>query len=223
MIMTMNNKDHMRFNMIEQQIRPWNVLNQRVLNAFDVISRDDFVKDEHKLLAFSEVRIPLGGKDEMLTPMVEGRILQEAAIEPTDKVLLIGTGSGFLAALAASLGESVTSIDINAAYTEYAQKNLDRANITNVTLVTNDVADFAVEKNSYDVIILTGSVTEVPQKLIEGLTAGGRLFAFVGHYGETVTSGTVFQNELGEIRQDSRFEIELERLHGFEDKPQFVF
>lgn len=221
--MTMNNKDHMRFNMIEQQIRPWNVLNQRVLNAFDVINRDDFVAEEHKTLAFSEVRLPLQGKDLMLTPAMEGRILQEIELEPTDNVLLIGSGSGFLAALAAHLGEKVTAIDINPAYTALAQKNIDKLNISNVTLITADVKDFAVEKNSYDAIIMTGSVLEVPQKLVDALTAGGRLFAFIGKQDHTVTSGTVIQNQLNEVRQESRFEIELERLHGFEDKPQFVF
>lgn len=221
--MAMNNKDHMRFNMIEQQIRPWNVLNQRVLNAFDVINRDDFVADEHKTLAFSELRLPLAGKDLMLTPAMEGRILQEIEIEPTDNVLVVGSGSGFLAALSAHLGEKVTAIDINPAYTAMAQKSIDQLNISNVTFITADVNDFAVEKNSYDVIIMTGSVLEVPQKLIDGLTVGGRLFAFVGLQDQTVTSGTVFRNQLNEIRQESRFEIELERLHGFEDKPQFVF
>lgn len=221
--MTMNNRDHMRFNMIEQQIRPWNVLNQRVLNTFDIVNRDDFVADAHKLLAFSEVRIPLADKDLMLTPALEGRILQEIAIEPTDKVLVVGTGSGFLATLAAQLGETVTSIDINNIYTENAQKKADSVNVTNVTFITADLSAFEIEKNSYDAIILTGSVTEVPQKLIEGLTAGGRLLAFVGHHGETVTSGTIFQNQLNEIRKDPRFEVELERLYGFEDKPKFVF
>lgn len=221
--MTMNNKDHMRFNMIEQQIRPWNVLNQRVLNAFDVINRDDFVAEEHKTLAFSELRLPLGGKDQMLTPAMEGRILQEVEIESTDNVLVIGSGSGFLAALAAHLGEKVTAIDINPDYTATAQKNIDQLNIDNVTLITADVKDFTVEKNSYDVIIMTGSVLEAPQKLLDALKAGGRLLAFIGQQDQTVTSGTVFINQLSEIRQDSRFEIELERLNGFEDKPQFVF
>ncbi|GAA5102976.1 protein-L-isoaspartate O-methyltransferase family protein [Wohlfahrtiimonas larvae] len=221
--MTMNNKDHMRFNMIEQQIRPWNVLNQKVLNAFDVINRDDFVSEEHKTLAFSELRLPLSGKDLMLTPAMEGRILQEIEIEPTDNVLVVGSGSGFLAALAAHLGEKVTAIDINPAYTVMAQKNIDQLNISNVTFVTADVKDFAVEKNSYDAIIMTGSVLEVPQKLLDALTVGGRLFSFIGQQDQTVTSGTLFKNELNEIRELSRFEIELERLHGFEDKPQFVF
>ncbi len=221
--MAMNNRDHMRFNMIEQQIRPWNVLNQRVLNAFEVINRDDFVAEAHKSLAFSEVRLPLEGKDLMLTPAMEGRILQEIEIEPTDNVLVVGSGSGFLAALAAHLGDKVTAIDINPAYITLAQKNIDKLNISNVTFVTADVKDFAVEKNSYDAIIMTGSVLEVPQKLVDALTAGGRLFAFVGKQDHTVTSGTVLVNQLNEIRQEPRFEIELERLQGFEDKPQFVF
>ena len=208
--MTMENRDHMRLNMIEQQIRPWNVLNQRVLNAFDEVNRDEFVAKALKPLAFSEARLPLGGDDLMLFPALEGRILQEVNIAPTDKVLVVGTGSGFLAALAATLGEHVTSIDINDAYTQKAQQ-------------VADVKTFAIEKASFDVIILTGSVLNVPNAWIEGLTAGGRLLAFVGMQDQTVTSGIVFQNQLDQIREDSLFEVELERLHGFEDQPQFVF
>lgn len=223
MSMTMSNREHMRFNMIEQQIRPWNVLNQRVLNVFDVVNRDDFVVDEHKLLAFSEVRLPLGGKDQMLTPAIEGRILQEVDIQAEDNILIVGTGSGFLAALAANLGQTVTAIDINNDYTQKAKANAERVGLTTIDFVTADVKDFVIENNRYDVIILTGSVSEVPQKFIDGLTATGRLFAFVGQHGETVTSGTVFQNQLGEIRTNPVFEIELERLHGFEDQPKFVF
>lgn len=221
--MTMNNRDHMRFNMIEQQIRPWNVLNQRVLNAFDIVNRDDFVADAHKSLAFTEVRLPLSDKDQMLTPAMEGRILQEISIEPTDSVLVIGSGSGYLAALASKLGEKITAIDVNKTYIDAAQKNAEKVGIHNVTFITADVKDFAVEKGSYDAIIVAGSFLEVPQKLIDGLTATGRLFAFIGQQGQTVTSGTLFQNQLNEIRRLPRFEIELERLHGFEDKPQFVF
>lgn len=221
--MTMENRDHMRLNMIEQQIRPWNVLNQRVLNAFDEVNRDEFVAEALKPLAFSEARLPLGGDDLMLFPALEGRILQEVNIVPTDKVLVVGTGSGFLAALAATLGEHVTSIDINDVYTQKAQQVAASLNIHNVEYVTADVKTFAIEKASFDVIILTGSVLNVPNAWIEGLTAGGRLLAFVGMQDQTVTSGIVFQNQLDQIREDSLFEVELERLHGFEDQPQFVF
>lgn len=221
--MATNSKDQMRANMIEQQIRPWNVLNQRVLNVFDMVNRDEFVSDEHKAIAFSEVRIPLNAQDRMLFPALEGRILQEIAIQPQDKVLVIGTGSGFLTALASKLGENITAIDMNGDYTVNAKINAERLGLDNITFITADLKDFAVEKNSYDVIVMTGSVLEVPQKLLDGLTDTGRLLAFVGHRDQTVTSGTLYQNQLGELREASLFEVELERLSGFEDQPQFVF
>lgn len=221
--MTINSRDHMRTNMIEHQIRSWNVLNQYVLNAFDAVSRDEFVDEEFKTLAFTEMRLPLKGHDRMLFPALEGRILQEVGIKPLDSVLVIGSGTGFLATLAAQLGEQVTAIDLNADYTNKAQKIAEKLQVHNVTFVTADLSDFAVEQESYDVIVMTGSLKEVPQKLLEGLKLSGRLLAFVGKQDQPISSGVLFQNELGEIREESIFEVELERLIGFEDQPQFVF
>ncbi len=211
------------FNMIEQQIRPWKVLNQKVLDVFNRIPRDHFVDDSMKDIAFMETRIPLQNQDKMLFPALEGRILQEVSLKPTDHVLVIGTGSGFLSTCAAVLSDNVFSIDTNNTYTELATTRAHLLDVKNLLFKTIDLKDFSPEESYFDVIILTGSCIGVPEKLIKALKEGGRLLAFIGKQNHPITSAILHEKICGQIRTSSLFEVELERLHGFEDQPSFIF
>lgn len=171
-----------RFNMIEQQIRPWEVLDPQVLELLSVVHREDFVPLAHKALAFVDMEIPLGAAPNqvMLAPRVQARLLQDLAVKKTDKVLDIGTGSGFMAALLAHQGAQVLSLEIDAALAAQAQTNLQKAGVTNVTVRHADGSQGAAAEGPFDVILLNGSVAEVPAALLQQLTVGGRLAAVVG-------------------------------------------
>jgi protein-L-isoaspartate(D-aspartate) O-methyltransferase len=171
-----------RFNMIEQQIRPWEVLDPQVLELLSVVHREDFVPLAHKALAFVDMEIPLGAAPNqvMLAPRVQARLLQDLAVKKTDKVLDIGTGSGFMAALLAHQAAQVLSLEIDAALAAQAQANLQKAGVTNVTVRTADGSQGAATDGPFDVILLNGSVAEVPAALLQQLSVGGRLAAIVG-------------------------------------------
>ncbi|MBX3610047.1 MAG: protein-L-isoaspartate O-methyltransferase [Hydrogenophaga sp.] len=180
--------DQARFNMIEQQIRPWEVLDARVLDLLSRVRREDFVPAAQRALAFADLELPLTHPAQdgvcMLAPRVQARLVQDLALKPTDKVLEIGTGSGYTAALMASLAQRVVSIEIDAAIAQGARDNLQRAGITNVDVRTADAAasDFATCKADapFDAIVLGGSVAEVPSALLALLAPGGRLAAITG-------------------------------------------
>ena len=171
-----------RFNMIEQQIRPWEVLDPQVLELLSVVHREDFVPLAHKALAFVDMEIPLGAAPNqvMLAPRVQARLLQDLVVKKTDKVLEIGTGSGFMAALLAHQAAQVLSLEIDAAIAAQAQANLQKAGVTNVTVRQADGSQGAAADGPFDVILLSGSVAEVPAALLQQLTVGGRLAAIVG-------------------------------------------
>lgn len=169
-----------RFNMIEQQIRPWEVLDPGILGLLSEVKREDFVPEEYRALAFTDVELPLANGSTMLEPKVEARLLQEAALKPGDKVLEIGTGSGYMAALIATRTASVTSVEIDAAQLEIARRNLERAGIRNVTLVKGDAARGWAAAAPYDVIVVSGSLPMLPQELLQQLKVGGRLVGIVG-------------------------------------------
>jgi protein-L-isoaspartate(D-aspartate) O-methyltransferase len=173
-----------RFNMVEQQIRTWEVLDPGVLDLLYVLRREEFVPPMHRLLAFSDLELPLtaGGNpsERMLPPKVEARILQEVAPKPGDRVLEIGTGSGYMAALLASRASEVVSVEINPLLKETAEINLRRAGILNVRLALGDGARGWTDARGFDVIVLSGSVPILPDALLNGLVVGGRLFAVVG-------------------------------------------
>ena len=180
--------DQARFNMIEQQIRPWEVLDANVLALLGRVRREAFVPPAHQALAFADMELPLTqpaveGKV-MLAPKVEARLLQDLQLKPTDKVLEVGTGSGYMAALLASLAQRVVSIEIDADLARFARDNLKRAGITNADVRTADAAanDFAACKaeGPYDAIVLSGSVAEIPAALLALLAPGGRLVAIAG-------------------------------------------
>ena len=169
-----------RFNMIEQQIRTWDVLDQRVLDVMNRIPREQFVPENCRSLAFADTNIPLGHEQVMMAPKLEGRLLQALAIKPDDKVLEIGTGSSYLTACLATLARHVTSIDIMADFTAAAGEKLEALTINNVTLETADAAEGIATDERYDAIAVTGSVPLLQQQFQKNLNIGGRLFIITG-------------------------------------------
>jgi protein-L-isoaspartate(D-aspartate) O-methyltransferase len=166
--------------MVEQQIRPWEVLDQDVLDALYVVRRESFVPEAYRALAFADLEIPLGDGEVMMAPKVEARILQEVAVKPTDKALEIGTGSGYFTALLAHRARHAVSVEINPRLKAFGEANLRRAGVNNVTLELGDGARGWAKQGPYDVIVLTGSTPRLPDEFLRSLTAGGRLFAIVG-------------------------------------------
>jgi len=169
-----------RFNMIEQQVRPWDVLDQRVLDVMQRIPRENFVPEQYRSLAFADTNIPLGHGQVMMAPNVEGRLLQALAIQPDDTILEIGTGSGYLTACLARLGRHVTSIDIEPEFTVQAAARLAEQGISNVNLETADAAAGVERGKSFDVIAVSGSLPLLQQQFYHNLNTGGRLFVISG-------------------------------------------
>ena len=172
--------EHARFNMVEQQIRPWEVLDPKELALLHQVHREDFVPQTHKALAFADLEIPLGHGEKMLTPKLEARILQELAINPADRVLEVGTGSGYMTALLASQAAHVYSVELIETFIHDARLKLAHYGIANVTLECGDAARGWDKHEPYDVIVLTGSVPLLPEAFTKVLAPMGRLFAVVG-------------------------------------------
>lgn len=169
-----------RFNMVEQQIRTWEVLDQRVLDLLFRVRREDYVPPQYRALAFADLEIPIGHGETMLTPKLEARMLQELALKPGDRILEVGTGSGYMTALLANLGGHVISVDVVPEYTRAAGARLAAHGIANVTLETGDAARGWDRHAPYDAIVLTGSVPVLPSGFVNELSTGGRLLAVVG-------------------------------------------
>ncbi len=178
------NIEQTRFNMIEQQIRPWGVLDLHILDLLALIKREDFCSPEHKALAFVDMELPYGDAklgQVMLAPRVEARLLQDLHIKKHEKVLEIGTGSGYMAALLAHRAASVLSLEIEPSWVEQARKNLRKADVSNVEVRQADgAAPASWTSGPFDVIVLSGSVAQVPAALLAQLKVGGRLAAIVG-------------------------------------------
>jgi protein-L-isoaspartate(D-aspartate) O-methyltransferase len=174
-----------RFNMVEQQVRPWDVLDQSVLDLLFVVKREDFVPPEYRALAFTDMEIPLrvDGVDTgecMWSPKLEARVLQELALKRQDIVLEIGTGSGYLAALLAHKAQQVVSIEIEPRLRDFAAGNLARAGVHNVRLETGDASRGWAGRAPYDVIVVTGALPVLPDSLRDQLKIGGRLAVVLG-------------------------------------------
>ena len=178
------NVEQARFNMIEQQIRPWDVLEPSVLGLLARVRREDFVPDAHQALAFVDTQVPLiEGSPQgtcMLEPRVEARMLQELRLQPSDRVLEVGTGSGFMACLLAGLAGDVTSLEIRAELAAQARENLRQAGVDNARVLQADGSTGHAQGGPFDAIVLSGSVAEVPAALLQQLKVGGRLLAIVG-------------------------------------------
>jgi len=169
-----------RFNMVEQQIRPWEVLDQRVLDLLLAVKREEFVLPQYRSLAFVDMEIPIGHGERMLAPRMEARMLQELTLNPTDRILEVGTGSGYMTALLTRCGAQVYSVDIVPEFTQSATAKLAAHGIPNATLETGDAARGWDRHGPYDAIVLTGSVPILPEAFQLALAPGGRLLAIVG-------------------------------------------
>ncbi len=169
-----------RFNMVEQQIRPWDVLDTEVLDTLMAVRRELFVPEAHVNLAFSDIQVPLANGQVMLEPKIEAKVLQALVLKKTDQVLEIGTGSGYMAALLAARSDWVRTIELNPALATTAAANLKRARVENVVVEQGDGANGWAARAPYDVIVISGGLHEVPRSLLEQLKPGGRLIAFVG-------------------------------------------
>jgi protein-L-isoaspartate(D-aspartate) O-methyltransferase len=213
-----------RFNMIEQQIRPWEVLDPQVLELLSVVRREDFVPLAHQALAFVDMEIPLGSApgQVMLAPRVQARLVQDLAVRKTDKVLEIGTGSGFTTALLAHQAAQVLSYEIDPELARQATANLQKAGVTNAKVRHADGSQGAAGEGPFDVILLAGSVAEVPQVLLEQLAVGGRLAAIVGD--EPMMRATVVtRTGTNSFTTAQPWDANVPRLTGFAEPSAFHF
>lgn len=174
------NTEQARFNMIEQQIRPWDVLDLDVLNLLSIIKREQFVPAVYADIAFADLEIPLPNGQHMMAPRVEARILQELAVKKHENVLEIGTGSGYMAALLANRALQVLTVEIDPELAEFARTNFAKNGVLNAEVKLGDGARGWAANAPYDVICVSGGLPVVPQELLEQLKVGGRLAAFVG-------------------------------------------
>ena len=219
-----------RFNMIEQQIRPWNVLDPEVLDLLAVVRREDFVPPAYRGMAFMDIEVPLSGSDaedavrrghSMLQPRVEARILQDLQLKPTDRVLEIGAGSGYMAALLAHRAERVVSLEIDPELADMARENLRDAGIQNADVREADGAHGSLPDGPFDVIVLSGSVAEVPSALLSQLRDGGRLGAIVGN--DPVMRFTLVRRTGDRFETTSPWDTIAPRLVGFPEPSGFTF
>ena len=211
-----------RFNMVEQQIRPWDVLDQQVLDLLFAVHREDFVPPQYRSLAFVDMEIPLAAGEKMLPPRLEARMLQEVAVKPTDRILEVGTGSGYMTALLAKRGAHVTSVEINPEFSTSAAARLLAHGIANVTLEVGDAARGWPKAAPYDVIVLTGSVPVLADEFQRSLKPGGRLLAVIGeapvmHARLTTCAGG------GACDTVTLFETCIPVLHNAPQPERFVF
>ena len=219
-----------RYNMIEQQIRPWNVLDADVLDLLAVVRREDFVPPAYRSMAFMDIEIPLVGGDAeaavrqgqcMLQPRLEARMLQDLQVRPTDRVLEIGAGSGYMAALLAHRAERVVSLEILPELAEMARENLRDAGIQNADVRVGDGARDAIPDGPFDVIVLSGSVAEVPSGLLSLLRDGGRLAAVVGS--EPVMRFTLVRRDGDRFITTAPWDTIAPRLVHFPEPSGFTF
>ena len=216
------NIEQARFNMIEQQIRPWEVLDPQVLDLLFVVKREDFVPAAYRNLAFADMEIPVGSGQVMLAPRVEARLLQELGIKKTDKVLEIGTGSGYMAALLAARAEHVITIESRPELAAFARENLERAGVTNVTVEVGDGANGWTQRAPYDAIVVSGSLPVLPAALLKQLRVGGRLAVIVGE-APVMEAQLITCSTEGVYNTVNLFETVVPAIDGGETKPGFTF
>lgn len=210
-----------RFNMIEQQIRPWNVLDTRILELLSEVKREDFVPAAHKNLAFGDFELPLGHGAAMLAPKVEARLVQDLKLTGTENILEIGTGSGYMAALLGRLSHHVTTLEINPNLAALATQNLAHAVIANVDVRVADGSNVGPIDGQFDVIVLSGSVAEIPEALTDKLKMGGRLAAIVGD--EPVMRMTLVSRTPTGLQTTQPWDTVAPRLAGFPELETFTF
>jgi protein-L-isoaspartate(D-aspartate) O-methyltransferase len=216
------NIEQARFNMIEQQIRPWDVLDPGVLSLLALVHREDFVPAAYRAMAFVDTQVPLPQGQVMLEPKVEARLLQELAPQRHEKVLEIGAGSGHMAALLAHKAQQVITVEIEPTLAKLAAENLRRAGVHNVTVREGDGAAGVPAEAPFDAILLSGSVASLPQALLEQLKIGGRLAGIVG-VEPVMRALLVTRVSDGEFQRRELFDTVAPRLVGFDEPPRFKF
>ncbi len=216
------NFEQARTNMVEQQIRTWEVLDQAVLDLLYAVPREDFVPSAYRTLAFADMEIPIGEGEKMMAPRIEARILQELAPHKTERVLEVGTGSGYLTALLAHRAAHVHSVEIRPALAAFGRDNLARHGADSVTLEIGDAARGWPTRAPYDVIVLTGSTPVLPRVLLDQLAPGGRLFAVVGEL-PVMVARLVTCSAPGAFSSVELFDTVLAPLANAEQPPRFKF
>ena len=207
--------------MVEQQVRPWDVLDARVLDALATLPREAFVPEIHRALAYADVEIPLGHGQKMMKPVIEGRALQALLLQPGEEVLEIGTGGGYLAACMGALAREVVSLEIQPELADRARAQLDASGHGgNVRIENVDALHYATDRR-FDAICVTAAVETVPSRLLQCLRPGGRLFAVRGR--SPVMEAVLVRNEVNGSRIESLFETDLPYLTGATPAPEFVF
>ena len=211
-----------RFNMIEQQIRPWNVLDAHVLDLLQTVAREEFVPAAYRSLAFADLEIPLPGGECMLAPRMEARLLQDLNVQPHESVLEVGAGSGFMAALLSHRARSVLSVELLPELVAMARANLEKAGIRNVTVRQEDGADLSAAEGKFEAIVLSGSVVQLPQALMQRLTIGGRLIAIVGEE-PSMRAALVTRISETEFNTTYPWDTNAPRLQNFPEPSRFQF
>ncbi len=215
------NIDYARRQMVNQQVRGWNVYDEDVLEVLHEMPREGFVPAEYAPLAFADVEIPLGHGQHMMTPTLEGRVLQALALQGNERVLEIGTGSGFLTACLARLSAHVTSVDIFEDFLEMADAKLAHAGVSNVELLPMNAMQ-ALPDGQFDAIAITGSLQSFDPRFVDALTANGKLFVIVGD-APAMEAKLVERTEEHEWQSISLFETTVAPLVGGAEPPQFSF
>ena len=216
------NFEQARFNMVEQQIRTWEVLDARVLELLETTHREDFVPVRYRKLAFTDMAIPLDHGQHMMKPVVEGRLLQALEIKPDETVLEIGTGSGFITACLAQMAKQVVTVDIHEQFTNEASAKLKDKGIVNVEFESGDAMTGWQPEQAHDLVVVTGSVRDIPDHFRGWVNPGGRLFVVCGE--ETVMEAKILTKlNATEWHEESLFETDLARLTNADKAAEFEF
>jgi len=214
------NLDQARYFMVEQQIRPWDVLDPKILDQFLEIPRHEFVAESQQSLAYVDIELPIGHGEAMMAPKIEARLLQALDIDESETVLEVGTGSGFLTAIIANQAESVTTVEIHADLQEQAKTRL--THFGNIEFHVGDASHDWNDTRQYDVIVLTGSVSEMPKTYKNKLQLGGRLVFILGQ-SPAMTAQVLTRISESEWESETLFETDLKPLTNAEVKPTFRF
>ena len=210
-----------RRQMVDQQVRTWDVLEEAVLEVMQRVPREAFVPPAYRQLAYADTAIPLGHEQHMLRPMIDGRVLQALRLQPTDTVLEIGTGSGFLAACMGGLAENIHSVEIYPDLACNAANSLRRAGCSNVRVEASDGFSLVAEP-CYDAIALTGSLPVYDARFEKALRPGGRLFAVVG-WGPAMTAHLITRTNAGDVLRENLFETQIDPLIHAAEPSGFIF
>jgi len=216
------NFDEARFNMVEQQIRPWEVLDSRVLSLLETVHREDFVPVRYRKLAFADIAVPLECGQFMMRPKIEARMLQALNLREDETVLEIGTGSGFTTACLAALSKHVVSVELFQELHEEASRKLQDNKVSNVELFVGDVMGGWQPEQAHDVLVVTGSVSEVPEQFRGWVNPGGRMFVVTGD-SPAMEARLLTRLTVTEWAEESLLETDLPRLVNADSPPEFEF